>query len=107
MAEPPVSTPHRSHLWLGESRMSPASSKDSQTCCVAAAIGGLATSEALTDEQIEERARALLGQLTLDEKLGLMDGDLPFWPSLAAMAGEGYSRHLWVGGAVPRLGIPG
>ena len=51
---------------------------------------------------------ALLDQLSLDEKLGLMDGDLPFWKGLARMSEpKGYSRQFWVAGAVPRLGIPG
>jgi beta-glucosidase len=71
------------------------------------AFGALATTESLTDAQIEERAQALLDQLTLDEKIGLMDGDPPFWPGLADMFAGGYNKHTWVAGAVPRLGIPG
>src|SRR6266516_3232932 len=71
------------------------------------AFGALATTESLTDEQIEERAQALLDQLTLDEKIGLMDGDPPFWSGLADMFTGGYNKHPWVAGAVPRLGIPG
>ncbi len=42
------------------------------------AFGALVTTESLTDAQIEERAQALLDQLTLDEKIALMDGDPPF-----------------------------
>ena len=73
-----------------------------------AAFGALETSEALSSQQIEARARGLLAQLTLDEKLGLMDGDTPFWPGLAEMmAPGGYASRPWVAGAVPRLGIPG
>src|SRR5436305_2077946 len=71
------------------------------------AFGALATTESLTDDQIEERAQALLDQLTLDEKIALMDGDPPFWPGLADMFAGGYNKHTWVAGAVPRLGIPG
>ena len=71
------------------------------------AFGALATTESLTDAQIEERAQALLDQLTLDEKIGLMDGDPPFWSGLADMFTGGYNKHPWVAGAVPRLGIPG
>lgn len=73
-----------------------------------AAFGGLETLASLTPQQIEHKARALLAQLTLDEKLGLMDGDTPFWPGLAEMmAPGGYAGRPWVAGAVPRLGIPG
>ncbi len=73
-----------------------------------AAFGALETASALTDTQIDARARELLAQLTLDEKLGLMDGDTPFWPGLAEMmAPGGYGSRPWVAGAVPRLGIPG
>jgi beta-glucosidase len=73
-----------------------------------AAFGALETATALTSDQIETRAHELLAQLTLDEKLGLMDGDTPFWPGLAEMlAPGGYASRPWVAGAVPRLGISG
>ena len=72
------------------------------------AFGGLETAATLSAELIEARAKELLGQLTLDEKLGLMHGDTPFWPGLAEMmAPGGYASRPWVAGAVPRLGIPG
>ena len=71
------------------------------------AFGGLETAEKLSPEQIDARARGLLGQLTLDEKIKMMSGDAPFWPGLAEMMGGGYADHPWVAGAVPRLGIPG
>ncbi len=72
------------------------------------AFGRLETSATLTPTQIDARARELLAQLSLDEKLGLMDGDTPFWPGLAEMmAPGGYASRPWVAGAVPRLGIPG
>lgn len=72
------------------------------------AFGALETAASLSDEQIDTRARQLLAQLTLDEKLGLMDGDTPFWSGLAEMmAPGGYASRPWVAGAVPQLGIPG
>ena len=72
------------------------------------AFGQLETSETLTNAQIEEQASALLTQLTLDEKLGLMDGDTPFWSGLAEMAQPGgYGSRPWVAGEVKRLGMPG
>ncbi|HEX2908727.1 MAG TPA: glycoside hydrolase family 3 N-terminal domain-containing protein [Phototrophicaceae bacterium] len=71
------------------------------------AFAGLETTERLNDEQIEARAQELFGQLTLDEKIKMMSGDLPFWPGMADMMGGGYADHPWVAGAVSRLGIPG
>ncbi len=79
-----------------------------QSASAPAAFGALETPEQLTSAQIDARARALLAGLTLDEKLGLLDGDTPFWPGLAEMmAPGGYASRPWVAGAVPRLGIPG
>ncbi|HTT56933.1 MAG TPA: glycoside hydrolase family 3 C-terminal domain-containing protein [Opitutaceae bacterium] len=73
-----------------------------------AAFGALETPATLTPAQIDAKARGLLAQLTLDEKLGMMQGDTPFWPGLAEMmAPGGYASRPWVAGAVPRLGIPG
>jgi beta-glucosidase len=73
----------------------------------APAFGGLETSEALSAEQIEAKARELLAQLTLDEKIKLMSGDTHFWPGMADMMSGGYNAHPWPAGAVKRLGIPG
>jgi beta-glucosidase len=58
-------------------------------------------------EQIEARAHELLAKLTLDEKLGMMDGDTAFWPGLLDMINGGYAEHPWNAGVVSRLGIPG
>ena len=52
-------------------------------------------------------ARGLVAQMTLGEKLGCLDGDLPFWPGLADLAGGGYNSHPWPAASVERLGIPG
>jgi beta-glucosidase len=71
------------------------------------AFAGLETTERLSDGQIEARTRELFGQLTLDEKIKMMSGDVPFWPGIADMGSGGYADHPWVAGAVPRLGIPG
>src|ERR1700722_6475982 len=73
-----------------------------------AAFAGLQTAETLTPSEIEERACDLRDQLSLDEKISLMHGQLPLWPGLAAMmAPGGYSSRVWVAGEVKRLGIPG
>src|SRR3712207_3887487 len=74
---------------------------------ISSAFGELETTETLTMDQIEAKAHDLLAQLSLDEKIGLMSGDTPFWPGFADMMGGGYSQHPWAAGAVPRLGIPG
>jgi beta-glucosidase len=72
-----------------------------------AAFAGLGPEAELSGEQIEVRVRELLAQLTLDEKLDMMDGDTPFWAGLTEMMGGGYADHPWNAGVVSRLGIPG
>ncbi|MGN6743577.1 MAG: glycoside hydrolase family 3 protein, partial [Amnibacterium sp.] len=54
-----------------------------------------------------EEARRLLAELTDAERLGLLDGDEPFWVGFRRMMEEGYNHTPYVHGAVPRLGIPG
>ena len=54
-----------------------------------------------------EAARALVGSMTLDEKLGCLDGDTPMWPGLFDMTAGGYYEHPWPAAKVARLGIPG
>ena len=71
------------------------------------AFGALETAEQHDAKWTEARVDELLGQLTLDEKIALLSGDAPFWSGFADIMGGGYSRHPWVAGAVPRLGVPG
>jgi beta-glucosidase len=52
-------------------------------------------------------AQLLVSQMTPDEQLGCLDGDLPFWPGLFDMTSGGYYRHPWPAAVVDRLGIPG
>ncbi|MGI3224271.1 glycoside hydrolase family 3 C-terminal domain-containing protein [Streptomyces sp. GTA36] len=40
----------------------------------------------------DEAAEELLERLTPEERLGLLDSDLPFWQGLAAMMADGYNR---------------
>ena len=77
------------------------------TGAASTAFGALETSARLNSEQIDERAKELLAQLTLDEKVNLMSADPPFWPGLGDMFNGGYNAHIWPAGATPRLGIPG
>ena len=53
-----------------------------------------------------EIATGLYEQLTDDERLGLLDGDSPFWQGLIEMTGR-YNGTPIVHGEVARLGIPG
>lgn len=55
----------------------------------------------------DQQARALYGLLTKDERLWLLDGDMPFWEGNADMMTNGYNTRPIVHGAVDRLGIPG
>jgi len=59
--------------------------------------------EMIDDPEVEK----LLGELTLAEKLSLLDGDWPFWSGIREMMGGGYHRHPWNAGVIPRLGIHG
>ncbi len=58
-------------------------------------------------ETPESQAKKLYDQLTDDERLGLLDGDMAFWAGMAEMQQVGYNLHPYVHGAVDRLGIPG
>jgi beta-glucosidase len=61
----------------------------------------------ISGEQLDAKVNELLAALTLDEKLGMMDADTPFWAGMIEMLGGGYADHTWNAGVVPRLNIPG
>jgi beta-glucosidase len=52
-------------------------------------------------------AEDILARLTPEEKLWLLDGDLPFWDAMADMLGNGYNTRPYPMGRIDRLGIPG
>lgn len=52
-------------------------------------------------------ARELVGQMSIDEKLGCLDGDTPFWPGTFDLGQGGYFEHPWPAVKLERLGIPG
>ena len=58
-----------------------------------------------SDHHVE--AAQLIAEMTLDERLGCLDGDTPFWPGLFDMTAGGYYRHPWPAAHLERLGIPG
>jgi len=53
------------------------------------------------------QAAAIVAKMSLEEKLGCLDGDTPFWPGLMEMLGGGYTTRTWPAAVVERLGIPG
>lgn len=57
------------------------------------------------DPQVQ--AEKLYAELTEDERLGLLDGDTPFWEGLSWMREFAYNHIPYVHGEVARLGIPG
>lgn len=53
-------------------------------------------------------ARAFVAELTDDEKLGCLDGDVPTWAGLRFMTGQdGYHRMTFPAAQVDRVGLPG
>ncbi|MEE3328199.1 MAG: glycoside hydrolase family 3 N-terminal domain-containing protein [Myxococcota bacterium] len=54
-----------------------------------------------------DEATLLVQKMTREEKLGCLDGDLPFWPGLIEMMSGGYNTRTWPAAHVDRLGIPG
>src|SRR3990172_5935467 len=71
------------------------------------AFTGFEPGAELSSEQIEAKAHEMLAQLTLDEKIEMMDGDVAFWAGMMEMMGGGYADHPWNAGVISRLGIPG
>ncbi|HKY68123.1 MAG TPA: glycoside hydrolase family 3 C-terminal domain-containing protein, partial [Acidimicrobiales bacterium] len=67
---------------------------------------GAGRTEPLDPAAVEERARDLVDQMTLHEKLHLLSGDGPLVRGLAEMARR-YNGTPYVAGALPRLGVPG
>jgi beta-glucosidase len=61
----------------------------------------------LSREEIEAKVEQLLAQLTLVEKIGIMDADTPFWPGMVFQMGGGYNKRTWDAGVINRLGIEG
>ena len=68
--------------------------------------GSLTPSQPLTCEQIEAKARDLLQELSLDEKIHQMSGDTPLFSGMLAMM-RAYNTQPLPAGENLRLGIPG
>ncbi|MFD0704230.1 beta-glucosidase [Alloscardovia venturai] len=52
-------------------------------------------------------AQTLYNQLTEDERLWLLDGDVTYWVGRRAILSEGYNVRPYIMGQIERLGIPG
>ena len=60
------------------------------------------------NRQLEQQARALLAQMTLHERLAMMDGDLPLWRGLDdLLRRDCYHKRPFPAGRNERLGIEG
>ncbi|KAJ5505105.1 hypothetical protein N7463_007979 [Penicillium fimorum] len=57
-------------------------------------------------EVLSQVVDQLLSQLTTDERLSLLDGDVPFWDGLRTILCCRYNYEPFVHGSIPRLGIP-
>lgn len=62
---------------------------------------------ALSRAEIDAKVEQLLEQLTLEEKVEIMDADTPFWSGMAFMMDGGYNMRTWDAGVISRLGIEG
>ena len=54
-----------------------------------------------------DEARVLVAMMTVEEKLGCLDGDLDAWAGLVEMSTGGYHQRTFPAAVVERLGIPG
>jgi beta-glucosidase len=55
----------------------------------------------------EDAARQIVALMTVDERLGCLDGDAPTWAGLRFLSHEGYHKAPFLAAAVERLGVPG
>jgi beta-glucosidase len=58
-------------------------------------------------DEFSRRARAIVAEMTPEEKLWCLDGDAPFWAGLSYLAESGYHKSPFRAAAVERLGLPG
>ncbi|KAL2814585.1 glycoside hydrolase superfamily [Aspergillus granulosus] len=56
---------------------------------------------------LTQATEKLLSQLTEEERLNLLDGDVEFWEGLRSILWNRYNPTPYVHGAIPRLQIPG
>ncbi|MBX7158847.1 MAG: glycoside hydrolase family 3 C-terminal domain-containing protein [Acidimicrobiia bacterium] len=56
---------------------------------------------------VDAAARALVAQLTPEERLWCLDGDAPTWAGIAFLAEDGYHKAPFVAGEIERVGVGG
>jgi len=56
---------------------------------------------------VDAVVESLMRELSLDERMQMMSGDLEFWPGLVQMVRGGYGHTPYPGGEIARLGLPG
>ena len=62
----------------------------------------------MPSSSVDETVARLLCELTVDEKLSMLDGDTDLWPGMLDTARhDAYHRHPWPAGVVDRLGVAG
>lgn len=71
------------------------------------AFGSLPARAAESPDDLDAVTESLLGELSLDDRICMMSGDLDFWPGLLEMVQGGYNHKPYVGGEIERLGLPG
>lgn len=55
----------------------------------------------------DREASRLVAEMSLEEKLGCLDGDTPFWEGVIDAISGGYYEHTYPAAVTGRLGIPG
>lgn len=58
-------------------------------------------------QKLARAVHSLLSELSNQEKLSLLDGDVPFWEGLRIILCDRYNREPFVHGTIERVGIPG
>ncbi|MBJ7381549.1 MAG: glycoside hydrolase family 3 C-terminal domain-containing protein [Acidimicrobiia bacterium] len=67
----------------------------------------LARNRVATGGDSMSEARALVESMTLDERLGLLDGGSPFWAGITDIGNLGHHKRPFPAMVLERLGIPG
>ena len=55
----------------------------------------------------KREAEALVAEMSREEVLACLDGDLAFWPGIVDLSSGGYHAHPWPAAKNERLGVPG
>ena len=67
---------------------------------------GRSEKESIPVDNIKEQVETLMDKMTLEDKLNMMDGDIPFWSGFEEMV-KGYNVKPYPAGVMPEIGIQG